>query len=319
MEVEDIIYAAKYAEMCDYSYEGQSDLPSGIINVDAGAIPEFFKAIQNNGKRYIVVSPSSDFGLCYQRYNHPALDLKKWAGMVLNNKHGYQDLYIPARINKKRCNPNDTYSLKCWAFTEATFDEIPNNVVHWFISNCEVENSRITPIPLGVFGNKDVLESVRKIAEHPRNLTRDKTLYVNFQFYTTDRLELYHYFKQFETVTCKRDVSFDEYLNDLASHKFVLCPPGNGYDTYRSLETIYMGAIPIFQNGLAYIAPYTTVMYPISRYNSLFAINPTELEYNYNNIMQSWKNNINLEKVCWPYWKNRIESFRSLIGQSGSL
>jgi hypothetical protein len=36
----------------------------------------------------------------------------------------------------------------------------------------------------------------------------------------------------------------DEYLMALASSKFVFCPPGMGWDSYRIWETIMLGSIP---------------------------------------------------------------------------
>jgi hypothetical protein len=35
------------------------------------------------------------------------------------------------------------------------------------------------------------------------------------------------------------------YLTMLGSHDFVVCPRGNGLDTHRLWETIYMGGIPV--------------------------------------------------------------------------
>ena len=38
------------------------------------------------------------------------------------------------------------------------------------------------------------------------------------------------------------------YINEVRSHKFVLCPRGNGIDTYRLWESLYLGAIPIVKD-----------------------------------------------------------------------
>ena len=35
------------------------------------------------------------------------------------------------------------------------------------------------------------------------------------------------------------------YLKDLRKYNFVLCPAGNGMDTHRVWETLYMGGYPI--------------------------------------------------------------------------
>ena len=40
-------------------------------------------------------------------------------------------------------------------------------------------------------------------------------------------------------------VSFDEYLGELKQYRFVACPRGNGVDTHRLWETIYLGSTPV--------------------------------------------------------------------------
>lgn len=41
------------------------------------------------------------------------------------------------------------------------------------------------------------------------------------------------------------------YLRNLFSHRFVLCPPGNGEDTHRMWEALYCGAIPVVRESSA--------------------------------------------------------------------
>jgi hypothetical protein len=40
-----------------------------------------------------------------------------------------------------------------------------------------------------------------------------------------------------------------EYLKSIMNHDFVLCPRGNGRDTHRLWETLYLGSIPIVKRG----------------------------------------------------------------------
>jgi hypothetical protein len=315
----DLIYAARYTEVCDYAWHDYNDinasLPEGIWHVDTASIPEFFSTIQNmfnRNRRYVVVSPSCDFGVCLQRYNHPALDLEKWTGLNMTPQAGYQDLHMQARVNRNRCNPNDVYSIKCWSYTEATFNTIPDNVAKWFLGNCDIDHPKVIAIPFGIFGNKDKLETANAIDTYfdAGRLTacgatipeRNKLLYVNFSFYTTDRYRLYKHFNNYfgDLVTCEQGVDFDHFLSQLASHKFVLCPPGNGADCYRTLEALYMGAVPVLENRMGCLAPYVSGGYPLVVYPNLFMCTPEGL--NALDIANEW----DLTKVSWPYWKNRI-------------
>ena len=37
----------------------------------------------------------------------------------------------------------------------------------------------------------------------------------------------------------------------MESHKFVLCPPGNGIDTHRMWETLYLDSIPVVEKNIS--------------------------------------------------------------------
>jgi hypothetical protein len=257
-----------------------------------------------------VVSPSCDFGVCLQRDNHPALDFEKWVGLQMSVRHGYNNLMMAPRLNPARCNQSDAYSIKCWSYTEATFPEIPDNVVKWFVCNCEIQDDRLVPIPFGIFGNKEKLETANAILNYPKK-ERDKLLYINFQFYTTDRHRLFVHFKtQYseKQVTCKQQCSFDEFLEDLATHKYVLCPTGNGLDCYRTLESVYMGAVPIVETRLGSLGPYIGLNVPLLTYPNLFMVDPYELEDIYPAITNR---DYDFTKALWPYWETRISQCRS--------
>jgi hypothetical protein len=43
-----------------------------------------------------------------------------------------------------------------------------------------------------------------------------------------------------------------QFLRDIRNHTFVVCPRGNGVDTHRLWETLYMGSIPIVQRDIAH-------------------------------------------------------------------
>jgi len=337
----DLIYAGRYTEVCDYKWDDYTqqpanklDLPSGIWYVDTGSIPEFFSIITNmfnRYKKYVVVSPSCDFCVCEQRYNHPAYDFEKWVGLQLTPGHGYNDLHMAARIDRARCSESHKYSIKCWSYTAATFPEIPNQVVKWFLVNCEVKDERLIPIPFGIFGNKKQLDNANLI-DIRRQLSKErkKLLYCNFQFYTTDRYRIFKYLKDRfpDRITFKHECSFDEFLDDLATHKFVLCPTGNGYDCYRTLETIYMGAIPILEHKMGAVEPYLELAYPFLIMPSLFAIDPVMLDTVYEKIINEWypleemrvggpprqrEDRTDLTRALWPYWRDKIEACRSLL------
>lgn len=307
----EIIHCESYRLMCDYLYEGQDDLPSGIVGVDAQSLKEFFTKIFNNGKSYIVVSSHSDYGLRIQSLEPPWKDIEKWCGMTATHLIGYDNYCIGARVDKEQCNQNDYYSIKCWSQTSHTFNEIPSNVKHLFMTNCGVIDERITNIPFGIAGIKNLEETLEKISKFETNKKRDKLLYVNFQYCTIDRYRLFQYYKDVDWATCyERGRTADEYYNDLLTHKFVLCPEGNGPDCFRNLETIYCGAIPIMpiSNSLIF---YLKNNQKVLMGKSLYNLNEPLLESFYSSFQEKIITNKDFVKVS--YWKNLIESKRSLL------
>jgi len=127
------------------------------------------------------------------------------------------------------------------------------------------------PIPLGLgptFVPDNIAPSANDIKNTNTKNSRDKLLYVNFRAYTypQERVSLMERFKMESSTwvsidSCDDDLEKDryssltkqeylskrktDYLNGLISHKFSLCPRGNGIDTHRIWESLYCRTIPV--------------------------------------------------------------------------
>ncbi len=53
--------------------------------------------------------------------------------------------------------------------------------------------------------------------------------------------------------------TFMDHLLEIAQSKFVLCPSGLGYDTYRMWEVILMGSIPVVESNPGFDRTYTSL------------------------------------------------------------
>lgn len=306
MKTEEMIGCEDYYKLADYEYIGQQNLPQGIINCDISKIPELFQQIKGRKEKYIVISARSDFGLHYQKDAPVNADLIKAARIFGNNPNYFS---LSARCNTEKCHIEDRYSIKCYMWTDSTFNEIPQNVEHWFLTNCAIEDLRITPIPFGI-NNVDGNEKNKDIIAHyPLGFCkREKLLYVNFQFYTLERAEAFRYYQELNSpeVTVEKNVSFDQYLYRLATHKFVLSPCGNGIDCYRNLESLYMGCVPIIENhpGLSY---FDKTMLPHLYVDDL-CMNQHIIQYLSKLDLMNF--DWDLEEAKLSYWKQKIEDTR---------
>jgi hypothetical protein len=83
------------------------------------------------------------------------------------------------------------------------------------------------------------------------NLPKVHLLYCNFCKYTfpSERVGVYDRFSKESYCYCSEKVNYDRYVEDLASSKFVLSPRGNGLDTHRLWETLYVGSYPIVKSS----------------------------------------------------------------------
>lgn len=206
---------------------------------------------ENKGLEFTLVSANSDYSLCYQNEFPVMLDMQKWTNFIDWDREvqGYEDVILKARCYKHQCNIRDKYSLRFYSFTGFTFNSIPESIKKWYCTNCNIVHHKITRIPFGVpewfiqgFNPKFIKEfKERKI-----------DVYVNFQINTLERQYIKNYCRQLLgktpiNIVVEPDViSHEDYIKNLGNSKFVVCPEGNGFDCYRSLESIYSGCIPLF-------------------------------------------------------------------------
>ena len=191
-----------------------------------------------------------------------------------------------------------------------TVTTLPENLIHWFAQNVEVKNSRISSIPIGLENakwfpdvhKKDKMEATLQKQKSYRNL-----MYMNFNIQThPDRKIPYLLLHREPWVTVERGrngLGFDAYLDNIYNHKFVLSPRGNGIDTVRTWECLYMGVIPIEKRNINNQF-YTDL--PICFVDDWWDITETFLVREYERIKsKKW----NMDKISFNYWKNKITQY----------
>lgn len=301
----ELINCESYKSLCDNVFDGNSRyLPDhdSLIYVPLDNFSEFSSLCEHSEHRFVVVSACSDYCAVYQDRHPIWRDMHQWINgfIQLDESFGYNTLVVPARCNLEKCKLNEQYSIKMHSFTHSTLDNIPDNIVNWFCTNNEIEDNRITRIPFGIGTWTDPI--IQKVRSNGLHLNRDRKtkLYVNHQNYTRERIELKRACSQMSHAKVVKDeLSKEDYIADLLNSEFVLCPESNGFDSYRILEAIYCGAIPvIFSNNLWTMA-YSGLNPMITRnFNDLVA-----LEYaTVNSVMTD------LGDTCadLSFWRNQI-------------
>jgi len=131
------------------------------------------------------------------------------------------------------------------------WDEAPDNIGHWFAQNCDVWDLRLTPIPIGLECDRWHPPSMKKdvILATPQ-VPRDKLVYLNHTVrasHRTARQVILDLFADRPWVTFEQGRSFEHYAQQLARHKFVFSPDGNGMDCVRTWEALYLGCYPLVE------------------------------------------------------------------------
>lgn len=189
--------------------------------------------------------------------------------------------------------------------------EIPQNIIKWYAQNVNVKNSRLFSIPIGLENDrwfpklqkKQVISKIRI-----RSIIVYKNwVYMNHNISTNvhERLPLYMKYENVPWVTSvrgKNGKDFENYAMQIHHHRFVICPDGNGIDTHRLWETLYLGSFPIVRRSI------NTEFYkdlPICFVDDWDDITFNFLQNEFTRLStQMW----NMDKLNFKYWKKLITS-----------
>lgn len=160
--------------------------------------------------------------------------------------------------------------------------------------NCFIKHDKLLSIPIGIENSQwfdhNLFEDVRKM-----NVVKIKHIYFYFNLNThPTRNECYYKLKNKLEWNIKRNKK--DYFIELAKHKYAICPRGNGLDTHRIWECIYLNVIPIVIKT-DYINIDNLPIIILNNWDDIDKIN------NYNFKYQ------NTEKLIVNFYKKTINSF----------
>ncbi len=181
--------------------------------------------------------------------------------------------------------------------------DLPAQIRRWYSQNLDIKNDDFfVSLPIGMERKRwsggykhdamsKLIHRQKKEKEHlvySNYLTRNNPLKRN--------INLKH-------VNCfYRDrCVFDVYANDIMNSVFVLCPVGNGLDTHRAWESLYLGSYPIVENNHCNQAIFEGLpVLLVDDFNSL----TTKMLKLKRDEMQSKE--INMEKLTQQYYIDLI-------------
>lgn len=186
----------------------------------------------------------------------------------------------------------------------------PDNVVKWYTQNVNIIDSRIESIPIGLENDrwfKEVDKKGKMIAQLDSIRGYDKLVYMNFDIKTNPlkRNRVYQALKDKTWVTVdmhSNGYNFEDYIKKIHSHRFVICPEGNGIDTHRMWESLYMKAYPIVDNNINNSFYKDLPILAVDNWEDL------TLDFIIDSCRMLNTGKWNYDKLTFEYWKNKIRN-----------
>lgn len=158
------------------------------------------------------------------------------------------------------------------------FDKLPL-LQYIYTQNMNVEHKKVIPLPIGLansqwsHGNSKIHQEI-----YDMPIEKSKEIYFNFNKNTNKekRDKCYHEIIK-KGIKWNANLPYRDYLIELKRHKYAICPEGNGIDTHRFWECLYMNTIPICLKNK--VTEYYKKYFPIILLNDWKELDFNKLSY----------------------------------------
>ena len=192
--------------------------------------------------------------------------------------------------------------------TPELVEGLPSNVRRWFSNNVSVDHPRVQAVPIGLRTSPEG-EGILRAAIARGRLPERNLVYMNFwrQFHRRPhpRSGLYETFGGQSWITTEggfEHVPMDIFYEQMASHPFIMSPPGAGDDCHRHWESILLGSIPIVLRS-----PVTRLLdeLPCLQIDDWGEVTEERLSREKDQLMARFQSPA-MERIWFEYWEARI-------------
>lgn len=184
---------------------------------------------------------------------------------------------------------------------------VPRTLRRWYSTGVDFEHSKLQCCPLGLFDGyysdsvpSRVIEKLMYQEHEKKNLCL-----IDFSLNRSEeRIALHKTAAQYPWIKISKNKGkpYHKVLKTIAESKFVVCPMGNGLETARIWESLYLGAVPILIQ-----THWSKNFYglPILQVESWASITEDELNARWDEYLQN-KDKYDYSKINLDYWKEKI-------------
>ncbi len=201
-----------------------------------------YESIKNNNTKIISKSENQ---ILYINTNF----LIKENDVIFCNTYMIESLFKVLRDVKILTNIKLITSQTDHLITEELFRSKPLCISEWYSVNVGFVHKKLIPIPLGLVNEySDKNLQIDDFANQKIRVDKKNIIYSNFQIntnYQHRKKVLKNLKDNNSTIIAEPNLKNNEYMKNLLSHNFIVCPWGNGVDSHRIWETLYSNSIPI--------------------------------------------------------------------------
>ena len=185
---------------------------------------------------------------------------------------------------------------------------VPSNLRMWYTQNLNFSHERVKPIPIGLENMHWHPHKQEILDNKPTFEERIMKPFAQFNMgtYRTERMPLVKNVMAGDIDAglyyCLNGTDYELYIENLRKYAFCLCPRGNGIDTHRIWEALYMKCIPIVKS---HVAHKFELELPILFINDWLDITPSLLNATYSKITTS-PSLFNTPLLSMRYWQQKI-------------
>jgi len=191
-----------------------------------------------------------------------------------------------------------------YPITEELFYKKPKCIKKWFALNPVFQHTDLIPLPLGLKTHAGYYVEPQYMTEwFAYNINRlrlkpkIKNIYCNWNSTNIERNKIKGQLVESNiNFTYNTNIPFNDYIEEMADHKYVISPPGNGIDCHRTWEALYVGCIPIVIENPIYNSWKDL---PILQVKDYTAITQSLLD-------EFSSRSFDLTKLNIEYWRNVI-------------
>jgi hypothetical protein len=200
-----------------------------------------------------------------------------------------------------------------------------SRIIHWYAMNADFQHKKLSAIPLGLENQRwakkrPSIEAILNIYEAScsvasATLKREKqfALVTFTEQHHPDRKRLLNHLRGAKWTSRVRTTNLAKYFEEVSNSTYVFCPRGNGYDTHRFWESLYLGSTPVVEKSpIGMVSMYDLV-------GALVVNNWTDVSESFLKTVASGSNStrslpdINIEHIesavdpLWlPFWEKKI-------------